>query len=214
MDYLECAYGTKYYVIYKVNGQINAIHDDSQELTEFKGHLSPFDLNNLEAKVCKLTVGNEYENNLLEPQDALQGHDSDSNLRSQNLEDLTGMGFDVNNYIPIPLVGKATSQQGVAIPTSTPKPRMDADLKISDPTHNRGKVNRVSSFTTRQEQTETASRSSKGGPIKRLNTRGQALPRTSNLRMAREHVIEGQQPINKPNIDVRDPVLVRNHTSK
>ena len=55
MDYLECAYGTKYYVIDKVMGQI----------TEFKGRLSPFDLNNLESKVCKLAVGNEYENDLL-----------------------------------------------------------------------------------------------------------------------------------------------------
>ena len=33
MDYLECAYETKYYVIVKVNSQINAIHDDSLELT-------------------------------------------------------------------------------------------------------------------------------------------------------------------------------------
>ena len=47
IDYLECAYRTRYYVIDKVNGQINAIHDDSLELTEFKGHFSPFDLDNL-----------------------------------------------------------------------------------------------------------------------------------------------------------------------
>ena len=33
MDYLECAYETRYYIIDKVNGQINAIHDDSLELT-------------------------------------------------------------------------------------------------------------------------------------------------------------------------------------
>ena len=47
MDYLECAYGTRYYVIDKVNGQINAIHDNSLELTEFKGCFSPFDLDDL-----------------------------------------------------------------------------------------------------------------------------------------------------------------------
>ena len=47
LDYLECAYGTRYYVIDKVNGDINAIHDESLELTEFKGHFSPFDLDNL-----------------------------------------------------------------------------------------------------------------------------------------------------------------------
>ena len=37
-----CAYGTRYYVIDKVNGDINAIHDQSLELTEFKGRFSPF----------------------------------------------------------------------------------------------------------------------------------------------------------------------------
>ena len=35
-----------------------------------------------------------------------------------------------------------------------------------------------------------------------------------NLRMAREHIIEGQQPVKKPNINVGDLVLVRDHTSK
>ena len=34
------------------------------------------------------------------------------------------------------------------------------------------------------------------------------------LRMARERIIEGQQPVKKPNIDVGDLVLVRDHTSK
>ena len=53
IDYLERAYGTRYYVIDKVNGDINAIHDESLELTEFKGHFSPFDLENLEAKICR-----------------------------------------------------------------------------------------------------------------------------------------------------------------
>ena len=35
-----------------------------------------------------------------------------------------------------------------------------------------------------------------------------------NLRMAWECIIEGQQPVKKPNIDVGDLVLVRDHTSK
>ena len=35
-----------------------------------------------------------------------------------------------------------------------------------------------------------------------------------NLRMARERVIEGQQPVKKPNIEVGDLVLVRDHTSE
>ena len=35
-----------------------------------------------------------------------------------------------------------------------------------------------------------------------------------NLRMAREYIIEGQQPVTKPDIAVGDLVLVRDHTSK
>ena len=77
MDYLEHAYDTKYYVIDKVNGQINAIHDDSLELTEFKDHFSPFDLDELEMKVCRLVDRNKYEDDLSELQDTLQGHNSD-----------------------------------------------------------------------------------------------------------------------------------------
>ena len=44
MDYLECTYETKYYITDKGNGQVNAIHNDSLEHTEFKGHFSPFNL--------------------------------------------------------------------------------------------------------------------------------------------------------------------------
>ena len=85
---------TRYYVINKVNGHINAIHNDSLELTEFKSRFSPFDLDNLELKVYKLAAGDKYKEDAFEPQDVLQGCDSDSNLRSQNLEELTGMGSD------------------------------------------------------------------------------------------------------------------------
>ena len=114
MDYLEHAYETKYYIIDKVNGQINAIHDDSLELTEFKGCFSPFDLDELEMKVCRLADRNKYEDDLPEPQDALQAQDSNSNLGSHNSEEMTGMGFDENNYSPIPPVGNTASQQGAA----------------------------------------------------------------------------------------------------
>ena len=41
-----------------------------------------------------------------------------------------------------------------------------ADLNISDPTHNRGKINRINSFTATQEQMETVIKQSKGGPVK------------------------------------------------
>ena len=59
--YLKCAYGTRYYVIDKVNSDIKAIHNESLELTEFKGRFSPFDLDNLEAKVCRLALGKDKE---------------------------------------------------------------------------------------------------------------------------------------------------------
>ena len=130
IDYLEHAYRTRYYVLNKLNSQINAIHDDSLEFTEFRGRFSPFDLDNLESKVCRLAVGNKYEEDVFEPQGALQRCDSDSNSRTQNLEDLTGMGFDENNYSPIPPVSKVASQQGATRPTSIPKPMVGADLKI------------------------------------------------------------------------------------
>ena len=53
ISYLEHAYGMKYYIVDQVNGHINAIHDDSIEATEFTGCFSPFNLNELELKVCK-----------------------------------------------------------------------------------------------------------------------------------------------------------------
>ena len=58
---------TKYYVVDKVNGQINAIHDDSLELTEFKGRFSLFDLEELEMKVCRLADQNKDEDDMPEP---------------------------------------------------------------------------------------------------------------------------------------------------
>ena len=66
IDYLKHAYGTRYYVIDKVNGQINAIHDDSLDLTEFKGCFSPFNLDNLELKVCRLAIGDKYKEDVFE----------------------------------------------------------------------------------------------------------------------------------------------------
>ena len=179
MDYLEHAYETKYYIIDRVNGHINAIHDDNLELMEFKGRFSPFDLDELEMKVCRLADRNKSKDDLPEPQDALQTHDSDSNSGSHNSEEMTGMGFDENNYSPIPLVGNAASQQGAAWPTSTPKPVVEADMNTLDPTHNRGKVKLINSFTTNQEQVETARKLSKGGKVKSSHARSQAQPSTS-----------------------------------
>ena len=87
LDYLEHAYGTRYYVIDKVNSDINAIHDISLELTEFKGHFSPFDLDNIEAKVCRLALGDKDEEDIFESQDASQRRYSNPNPRAQNMEE-------------------------------------------------------------------------------------------------------------------------------
>ena len=84
LDYLEHVYGTRYYVIDKVNGDINAIHDVSLKLTELKGHFSPFDLENLAAKVCRLALGNRDEGDVVESQDAPQI--CNSNPRTLNME--------------------------------------------------------------------------------------------------------------------------------
>ena len=177
IDYLECAYRTRYYIVNRVNGQINAIHDDSLELTEFKGHFSPFDLDNLEFKVCRLAVRDRYEENLFEHQDTFQGCDSDSH--SQNLEESTGTGVDENNFSPILPVDKTASQQRTTRLTLMPKLMMEADLNISDPIHNRGKAKRINSFTATTEQVETVKRQSKGGPIKSSDARCQTQPSTS-----------------------------------
>ena len=56
------------------------------------------------------------------------------------------------------LVDQTASQQRTTRPTSMPKPMMEADLNISDPTHNRGKVKRINSFTATTEQVETVKR--------------------------------------------------------
>ena len=124
-------------------------------------------------KVCRLAVRNKYEEDLFESQDTFQGCDSDSILASQNSEELTGTGFDENNYSPIPPVHKTALQQGATRLTSTPKPMIEADLNISDHTHNRGKVKRINSFTATQEQVETVKRQSKGGPVKSSDARCQ-----------------------------------------
>ena len=117
-------------------------------------------------KVCRLEDQNMDEDDLPEPQDVPQAHYSDSNLGSHSTEDMTGMGFDPNNYSPIPPVGKAALQQGAALPTSTPNPVREANLNISDPTHNSSRANIINSFTNNPEQVETQKKSSKGGKVK------------------------------------------------
>ena len=113
----------------------------------------------------------------MEPQDAPQIHFSDP--RMLNMEEYEGMGFDENNYSPIPPVSRVTSQNINPRPTSTPKPAEEQHLNISDPTHNRGKINRVNSFDTAQERVDTEAKTSKGGPFKSSGTKGHPQPSTA-----------------------------------
>ena len=177
LDYLECAYGTRYYVINKVNGDINAIHNESLKLMEFKGHFSPFDLDNLEAKVYRLAHGKDEED-VTEQQNTQELHFTDP--RTLNMEEYKGMGFDENNCSPIPPVNRASSQNITPRPTSMPKPEDEQILNSSDPTHNRGKVNRINSFNTAQERVANALKNSKGGPFKTSGMKSQTQPSGSN----------------------------------
>ena len=59
--------------------QINTIHDGSVALTELKGCFSPFNLDELELKVCRIADQNKDEDDLPEELDAPQTHDLDSN---------------------------------------------------------------------------------------------------------------------------------------
>ena len=130
ISYLECAYGTKYYVIDQVNGQINAIHDDSIELTDFTGVLVHSTWMNLEIKVCRLEDCQEDEDVCTQGASAPQQltthevKESDANSGLQSIEDFTGMGFDSPNYSPIPPVGNTAPQwpRG-SVPTSKPIPK-------------------------------------------------------------------------------------------
>ena len=178
LDYLEHAYGTRYYVIDKVNGDINAIHDQSLELTEFKGHFSPFNLDDLEARVCRLANGARDVEEAVGQQNAPCTCFTDP--RTLNMEAYKGMGFDENNYSPIPTVSGESSKRITPQPTSTLKPEDELILNRSDPTDNRGKVNRVNSFEIAQDRAATLLKISKGGPIKNLDTKIQSRQGTSN----------------------------------
>ena len=120
ISYLQHAYGMKYYVVDQVNGNINAIHNDSLESTEFVGHFCPFDLEELELQVCKIMDHLEDEEDsrlddnrrqvtqgapdLQQPSQPDSGDDSDLNSRLKNLENVTNVGLNSPDYSPIPLV--------------------------------------------------------------------------------------------------------------
>ena len=53
-------------------------------------------------------------------------------------------------------------------------------MNSSDPTHNRGKINRVNSFESAYEKTESKTKMSKGGPFKSSGMKGHPPPSGSN----------------------------------
>ena len=96
----------------QVNGNINAIHDDSLESTEFMGHFCPFNLDYLELKLCKIIdycenvddsrLGDDRWKvtqstpSLQQPLQLNQqgsSNNSDFNSRLRNMDNLTDMGF-------------------------------------------------------------------------------------------------------------------------
>ena len=177
LDCLERAYGTKYFVIDKVNGDINAIHDESLELTEFKGRFRPFDLDDLETKIGRVSrragdEGDEAEQQIT-PRIRLR------DPRTLNMDEYEGMGVQVSNYSPILPINRESPKTITPRPTSTPK-LDDLILNRSDPTDNRGKIKRINSFKIAQERAVYSAKISKGGPVKRAGSTFQHGPSTSN----------------------------------
>ena len=178
LDYLERAYGTRYYVIDKVNSDINAIHDESLELTEFKGRFRPFDLDDLEARICRLSKRAADEEDDAEQQITPQLCLRDP--RTLNMEEYEGMGFNENNYSLIQLINHESPKLVAPRPTSMRKLDDELILNRSDPTDNRGKVKRVNSFEIAQERAASLLKISKGGPVKSTGTKTQQRVSTSN----------------------------------
>ena len=68
IPYLECAYGTRYYVVNKINGNISTVHKNSIRPTDFFGDFSPFNLKELEFNVdyVGLQITNAKEDSRLD----------------------------------------------------------------------------------------------------------------------------------------------------
>ena len=70
--YLEHAYGTKYYLVDQINGNINAIYNNNIEPTDFVGHFSPFDLEQLEFDIWRLADHCKGEDDSVFDEDRVQ----------------------------------------------------------------------------------------------------------------------------------------------
>ena len=177
LDCLQRAYGTKYFVIDKVNGDINAIHDESIELTEFKGRFRPFDLDELEIKIDRVSkrARDEEDDEEQEITPRLRLRDT----RTLNMDAYEGMGLDMNKYSPIQPINREPQKLVTPRPTSTPK-LDDLILNRSDPTDNRGKIKRINSFEIAQERAINSGKIPKRGPVKRAGSRILQGPSTSS----------------------------------
>ena len=132
------------------------------------------------------------------------------------MEEYEGVGFDKSICSPIPPVNQASSQNITPRSTSMPKLEDEQILNSSDPTHNRGKVNRVNSFNTAQEWAAIALKNSKGRPFKSSGLRGQSQPSGSNQVESRRPQLNctacrGHEYIRK---DCREEVFCSNCTMR
>ena len=48
IPYLECTFGTKYFIMDKITGSMMGIYDDKVKQIELKGQLKPFNINQLD----------------------------------------------------------------------------------------------------------------------------------------------------------------------
>ena len=106
-------------------------------------------MDDLEARICKLSKGTEDEEDATEQQITPQLCLRDP--RTLNMEEYEGMGFDENNYSPIQPINQELPKLVAPRPTSTLKLDDELILNRLDPTDNRGKVKRVNSFEIAQE---------------------------------------------------------------
>ena len=137
------------------------------ESTEFMGCFCPFNLEELELKLCKIM---DYHENVddsrldddrkkvtqsipslqqpLQPNQQGSSNNSDLNSRLRNIDDLTDKGFSSPDYSSIPTVRTTASScpAGTGIPTLTPRKVGGSNFNNSDLTHNRGKAKIVDSF--------------------------------------------------------------------
>ena len=132
----------------------------------------------MEARVCRLANRARDVEDAVGQQNAPRTSFTDP--RTLNMEEYEGIGFDENNYSPILTVSGESSKRITPRPTSIPKLEDELILNRSDPTDNRGKVNRVNSFEIAQDRAGTLLKMSKGGPIKNLGAKIQSKQSTSN----------------------------------